>query len=133
MTPRHTLVSVIDTTGCQSVPFVEDAVQTYYDYVNGAAGFLVLVIAAGLLAASLVSRAQLRKVPGWLGGVVVIALALGSLPVILTAFGIELGCNDPDTGQPPAGTSDLLPDGDALPALDLEPLGAGVVTAGGLA
>lgn len=97
---------------------INDAVQTYYDYLNGASGYLVFVIGAALLIVAMVSRKQLAKVPGWLTSIVMVALILGSLPAVMNAFGINLGCGGTTTTEqeqePPSG---LVPDGDAEMAL----------------
>lgn len=83
----------IDTNGCQDVPFVDQAAQTYFNYLNGSAGYIVFAVGTGLLVISMISKKKLGQLPGWLAGVVIAALAIGSFPVILGAFGVNLGCN----------------------------------------
>ena len=91
---------------------INDAVQTYYDYLNGVSGYLVFVIGAALLIVAMVSRKQLSKVPGWLTSIVMVALILGSLPAVMGAFGINLGCSDTPTTPPGPGT-ELVPEVEA--------------------
>lgn len=93
----------IDASGCAELPFVESAAQTYFDYLNGAAGYVVFVVGAALLLISMVSRKQLGKTPGWLSSIIIVALILGSLPALMSAFGINLGCGGADASvvEPP--------------------------------
>lgn len=86
------ILAQISTEGCEEIPFIQDATQTYFNYLNGASGYIVFIVGAALLLLSMVSRKQLSRLPGWLGGLLVAALALGSLPVLLAAFGVNLGC-----------------------------------------
>ncbi|MEM9892945.1 MAG: hypothetical protein AAF962_18930 [Actinomycetota bacterium] len=93
------LLGQITADGCEEIPFVADATQTYFNYLNGAAGYIVFIIGAALLLVSMVSKKQLSKLPGWMAGLLIAALALGSLPILLNAFGVNLGCGG---GTPPA-------------------------------
>lgn len=85
-------VAAIDPSGCRELPFLQSAAQTYNDYVQGAAGYIVFIVGATLLIGSLLSRNLLGKMPGWLSLIIVVALGLAALPALLGAFGIDLGC-----------------------------------------
>lgn len=87
------LLAEIDPNGCRELPFVQSAAQTYSDYLNGASGYLVFIVGATILGASLVSKKLLGKMPGWLGGIIIVALSLAALPALLGAFGLNLGCS----------------------------------------
>lgn len=99
----NSVVAAINSDGCTELPFVQDATQTYFNYLNGVSGYLVFIVGGALLVLSMVSRKQLGKTPGWLAGIVIVALALGALPVMLDAFGIGLGCGngEPTTQEAP--------------------------------
>ena len=95
-TPTN-FVARLDASGCSELPFVQDASQTYFNYLNGSSGYIVFIVGGALLLVGMVSKKQLSKMPGWLGGILVVALALGALPALLPAFGVDLGCGSADT------------------------------------
>ncbi len=86
------ILAAIDPNGCRELPFLESAAQTYNDYLQGAAGYIVFIVGATLLIGSLLSKSLLGKMPGWLSLIIVVALGLAALPALLGAFGIDLGC-----------------------------------------
>jgi len=88
----------IDANGCSELPFVQTASQTYFNYLNGSSGYIVFLLGGGLLILAMVNRKKLSQMPGWIGGIVIAALALGALPALLPAFGIDLGCGGAGTG-----------------------------------
>lgn len=109
--PHHVAMIAIDAGGCAPIPFMESASQTFYDYANGVSGYIVLVVGVAVLVVSMLSRKQLAKAPGWLTGVIALALALGSLPVFMVAFGIDLGCKQATT----SGTESVTPSTELVP------------------
>ncbi len=94
----HTFINQLDPDGCRELPFVQDATQVVYDYINGSTGYIAFVIAAVVLAVGLVSRKQLTKAPGWLAAVVGVVLFLGALVTVLPAIGVNLGCGSSGAG-----------------------------------
>lgn len=82
----------INPDGCKSLPFAEEATQTFFDYINGGVGFGVFVVAVIGLVVVIVSRKHGKSIPGLLAGVLIAALAISALPTILPALGVELGC-----------------------------------------
>ncbi len=86
------LLAGIDPNGCEEIPVVEGAVQTYFNYVNGVSGYLVLAVGISVILVGIFGRKWLASVPGWLSGIVLAGLTITALPAILGAFGIDVGC-----------------------------------------
>jgi len=85
-------IAQIDPNGCEDIPVVEDAVQTYFNYVNGLSGYLVLAVGISVLIVGIFGRRWLASAPGWLAGIVLVGLTISALPAVLSAFGVDIGC-----------------------------------------
>ncbi|MDH3293934.1 MAG: hypothetical protein OER95_06385 [Acidimicrobiia bacterium] len=86
------LLAAIDANGCQEIPMLESAVQTYFNYVNGASGYVVLAVGISVILIGIFGRKWLSSLPGWLSGIILAGLAISALPAILGAFGVNVGC-----------------------------------------
>ena len=98
------LIAAIDANGCQEIPMLESSVQTYFNYVNGASGYIVLAVGISVILVGIFGRKWLASLPGWLSGIILAGLAISALPAILGAFGVNVGCGGgggPVTGAAP--------------------------------
>lgn len=86
------IVAAIDSNGCQEIPMLESSVQTYFNYVNGASGYVVLAVGISVILVGIFGRKWLASLPGWLSGIILAGLAISALPAILSAFGVNVGC-----------------------------------------
>ena len=102
------LIAQIDPDGCQELPVVEDAVQTYFNYVNGISGYVVLAVGISALLIGIFGRKWLSSVPGWLAGIVLVGLTIPALPAILGAFGVGVGCGGGGAGPTVVGLVNIL-------------------------
>lgn len=92
------LVAAIDANGCEEIPMLQSSVQTYFNYVNGASGYVVLAVGISVILIGIFGRKWLASLPGWLSGIILAGLAISALPAILGAFGVNVGCGGGDGG-----------------------------------
>ena len=86
------LLAAIDSNGCEEIPMLQSSVQTYFNYVNGASGYVVLAVGISVILVGIFGRKWLASLPGWLSGIILAGLAISALPAILGAFGVNVGC-----------------------------------------
>lgn len=86
------LLAAIDANGCEEIPMLQSSVQTYFNYVNGASGYIVLAVGVSVILIGIFGRKWLSSLPGWLAGIILAGLAVSALPALLGAFGVNVGC-----------------------------------------
>lgn len=99
-------VAAIDANGCQEIPMLQSSVQTYFNYVNGASGYVVLAVGISVILVGIFGRKWLASLPGWLSGIILAGLAISALPAILGAFGVNVGCGG--GGGPVTGAAGII-------------------------
>lgn len=99
------LVAAIDANGCEEIPMLQNSVQTYFNYVNGASGYIVLAVGISVILIGIFGRKWLASLPGWLSGIILAGLAISALPAILGAFGVNVGCGGGGAATDPAASA----------------------------
>lgn len=96
---NHPLIA-FDATQCHELPQMAEWSATYYGYINGSLGYIVLFAVLAAVMVGVAKKKGLTGLPTTLATVVLAALAIGAMPQLLDSFGIGVGCGGGNTPAP---------------------------------